>query len=606
MTQTLFDVLLRLWKHLSIRRRRQVKLLLVLMVISAAAEVITLGAILPFLAVLVSPDRLWARPAIAGVAQMFGVASAEQLVFPLIVVFAIVALVAGAIRLLVLWANTKVAFSAGVDLSSSIYERTLYQPYYLHTMRNTSEVISGIVNDVKVTLNVLFQCLNLISSLLILVAVVGALLIIDLELSLIALAGFGSGYGLIIWLSRRRLDRNSIRVVQEQVKLLKALQEGLGGIRDVLLDGTQSVYCGIYRRADTLVRRAEAENMFIATSPRFAMEAVGMILIAAIAYSASRQFGGIAAAIPTLGAFTLGAQRLLPCLQQLYGAWSGIVAHKGAMASVLELLDQPLPELATASILPPVAFKDTIQIEAISFRYRDTSPWVLKDIDISVKKGARIGFIGRTGSGKSTALDILMGLLSPQQGRVLVDGVPIDETNRRSWQQIVAHVPQSIFLADTSIAENIAFGVLPQDIDMNRVMQAARQAQIGAFIEAQPESYSTPVGERGIRLSGGQRQRIGIARALYKQASVLIFDEATSALDTETEQAVMDAIGCLDHNMTVLIIAHRLSTLRSCDQIIVIGEGRVIAQGTYTELFEGSSKSRVPLAALDDAVSRQH
>jgi ATP-binding cassette subfamily B protein len=228
----------------------------------------------------------------------------------------------------------------------------------------------------------------------------------------------------------------------------------------------------------------------------------------------------------------------------------------------------------------------------VRFRYTNDDPWVLDNFNLVIAKGTRVGFVGSTGSGKSTMLDLLMGLLMPTEGVLLVDGQTISGNRLRAWQRSIAHVPQSIYLADTTLAENIAFGVPPDTIDLDRVQQAARQAQIADFIESSPEGYQAYVGERGIRLSGGQRQRIGIARALYKQASVLVLDEATSALDNATEQSVIDAIEMLNRDLTILLIAHRLTTVRRCDTIVELEHGRVVAQGTFEQLLECSPSFR--------------
>ena len=231
-------------------------------------------------------------------------------------------------------------------------------------------------------------------------------------------------------------------------------------------------------------------------------------------------------------------------------------------------------------------------MEGVRFRYSDDGPWVLNGIDLSIPKGSRVGFVGSTGSGKSTTLDLLMGLLDPTEGRVVVDGEPIGGDRLRAWQRAIAHVPQFIFLADTNWTENIAFGVDPKAIDQDRVREAARRAQIADFIESDPKGYDATIGERGVKLSGGQRQRIGIARALYKQASVLILDEATSALDNLTEQSVMDSIDTLDRDLTILIVAHRLTTVQRCDTIVELEGSRIVGQGTYDELLESSPSFR--------------
>jgi ATP-binding cassette subfamily B protein len=385
--------------------------------------------------------------------------------------------------------------------------------------------------------------------------------------------------------------------------VIKSLQEGLGAIRDILLNGTQIVYCEAYKKAVLQLQEATGENQFITLAPRFVMEALGMILIATFAYTLSHQSEGIGAALPLLGALALGAQRLLPLLQQLYGNWTFVAGSQASLIEVLHLLEQPLPDDAHQPALATLKFQNAIRFDNVRFQYGSDSPWVLNGINLTITKGARIGIIGSTGSGKSTALDLLMSLLEPTQGEIFVDGQSISGNQREAWQSMIAHVPQSIYLADASIAENIAFGVPPELINLDRVRQAASGAQIAEFIEGRPDGYNSYVGERGIRLSGGQRQRIGIARALYKRASVLLFDEATSALDNTTEQMVMDAIEGLSSDITILLIAHRLTTVRGCDTIVELENGRVVAQGTYEYLLERSPTFRKMAMVVDKSVS---
>lgn len=582
----LASLLRRLFGHLSPRRRRQFALLLVLMLASALAEVVSLGAVLPFLGLLTAPDQAFNHPVVARIAQAWGIDSGSELVLPMTIAFALAALAAASIRILFLWFSTRIAFGAGADLSIKVYRLTLYQPYPVHLARNSSTVISGIVNKINGATAVLVTLLTFLSSVVLLTAVMAALIVIDPLVASLTAAAFGASYALIALNARRKLQRNSERIAHEQTQVVKALQEGLGGIRDVLLDGTQEAYCEIYRKADVPLRRAHGNNTFLGQSPRFAMEAVGMVLIAAIAYSLSRQQGGLATAIPVLGALALGAQRLLPALQQAYSAWAGLAGSEASLVDALELLDQPEPAGGATPPPEPIQVRHAIALDAVRFRYTDGGPWVLDDLTLAIPRGVRIGIIGRSGTGKSTLIDVLMGLLLPTEGRVLVDGVAIDGKNLRAWQGAIAHVPQSIYLADAPLVENIAFGIPRHSIDLDRVREAARQAQIADAIEAMAHGYETLVGERGVRLSGGQRQRVGIARALYKQASVLVLDEATSALDTETEDVVMGAIEGLDRELTILIIAHRVSTLRSCGTIFQLANGRVEAQGTYDQLVE--------------------
>jgi ABC-type multidrug transport system fused ATPase/permease subunit len=492
-----------------------------------------------------------------------------------------------------LWASTRIAFSAGADLGIEVYRRTLYQPYRVHVARNSSEVISGITNKVNsVVFGVLSPLLTLVSSVVLLLAIMIALIAIHPLMALLAAVSFGAFYALITWMSRQRVHRNSQRIAYEQTQVVKALQEGLGGIRDVLLDGTQPVYCNIYRQADYPLRLAQGSNIFIGGSPRYVMEALGMVLISVLAYFLSHQSGGISTALPALGALALGAQRLLPALQQIYSAWTSIAGSYASLVDTLELLDQPLSGEMLQPAPAPLRFQKDIQFRDVRFRYTVDGPWVLDDLNLVIPKGSRVGFVGSTGSGKSTTLDLLMGLLIPTEGEFLVDGQVVSDNRMRAWQRSIAHVPQSIYLADTTLAENIAFGVPPEAIDLDRVREAARQAQIADFIENRPDGYQACVGEQGIRLSGGQRQRIGIARALYKQASVLVFDEATSALDNATEQSVMDAIEGLSGDLTILLIAHRLSTVQRCDTIVELEHGRLVAKGTYDHLLECSPSFR--------------
>ena len=587
------QLLARLWHHLLPRHRVQFFLLLGLMLANALAEVVSLGLLLPFLGILTAPDRVMAHPLVHGHLQAWGIQSARELVLPLTLAFIAAVLVSAAIRMLLLWATTRFSLTAGVALSGETYRKTLYQPYLVHVARNSSGVISGLTTKINtVVFGVLTPVLVLLSSAVLLVAIIATLLSIDPLVALAAAITLAGSYALITWTTRKRLARNGQRITEGQTQLLRTLQDGLGGIRDILLDGTQRVYRDIYAQVDRPLRQAQCDNTFIAQSPRLLMEAVGMVMIAALAYALSLRPGGIAAAVPVLGALALGAQRLLPALQQAYSAWQSIAGNLASLEDVLELLDQDVPGQLLGPAPPPLQFQREIHFEDVCFRYGPDGPWVLDGLSLRIAKGARIGFVGSTGSGKSTTLDLLMGLLWPTRGSISVDGARLDEGTLRAWQQSIAHVPQSIYLADASLAENIAFGVPSAGIDMERVRRAARQAQILDFIESAPAGFDAEVGERGVRLSGGQRQRIGIARALYKDASVLVFDEATSALDNATEQSVMRTIGDLDRKLTVLMIAHRLTTVRDCDQIVLLEHGRVLALGTYDELLRGSASFR--------------
>lgn len=568
------------------RRRTQFSLLFALMILASFAEVLSIGAVLPFLGMLTAPERVFEHHLAQPFIQALDLTEPRQLLLPLTVVFGVAILLAGMMRMLLLWAKIRLSFAIGADMSISIYRRTLYQTYAVHVARNSSEVIAGITNKTNgVIFSTIQPILNMSSASIMLSVILFALLSINAVIALAAFGGFSVIYALIIRLSRKRLLIDSQRIARESVQVVKALQEGLGGIRDVLIDGTQETYCKTYRNADIPLRRAQGNDEFIRESPRFGIEALGMLLIVILAYGLAQQAGGIATAIPVLGALALGAQRMLPALQLAYAGWTSMRSGQASLNDTLDLLDQPLPEYLHQSSHEPLPFQQQIELKQLSFRYVADAPWILNHLDLTITKGSRIGFIGATGSGKSTLLDIIMGLLQPTQGTLEIDGRPITADNHRAWQAHIAHVPQTIFLADSTIEENIALGVAKEYIDHARVRQAARQAQIAETIETWPKQYRTKVGERGIRLSGGQRQRIGIARALYKQADVIIFDEATSALDNETELAVMQAIESLSENLTILMVAHRLTTLKSCTQIVDLADGRIKRIGSYQEIM---------------------
>lgn len=588
-----------LWGHLSPVRRRQYVLLLLLMIVCSFAEIINIGAVLPFLAVFTAPERIYDMPVLKPVISMLGIDTPHELLFPLTLFFGVTAVIAGLLRLLLLWVSTRLTFATGADFSIEIYYRTLYQPYAVHISRNSSEIIDGIsVKTTTIIYNVLKPVVTILSSLVILLAIMATILVVSPLVVLLCIAGFFIMYTIIIFMTRRQLSENSRKIATESIKLIKTLQEGLCSIRDVLIDSSQDVYCGIYRQSDLQLRKAQGNNIFIQGSPRIGMESAGMMLIAVMAFILAQQRHGIATSIPVLGVLALGAQRILPLLQQLYASWSAIQGDRESLGRALQLLDQPLPEYVGRDSVEPMPFRHSIVLRNLSFRYSPETPWVIRHINLTIPKGAKIGFIGSTGSGKSTLLDILMGLLQPTTGIIEVDASPVTAENHRAWQRHIAHVPQAIFLADSTIEENIALGVPYNLIDRERVRLAAHQAQLDGMIESLPDKYRTVVGERGVRLSGGQRQRIGIARALYRQADVIIFDEATSALDNETEEAVMQAIDLLSDELTIIIVAHRLTTLRNCSSILELISGTIRNAGTYDDVIMRYRKKVDPVMNL--------
>ncbi len=581
------NLLLGIWCHLSQRRHFQLGALFLVMLVSGAVELVSLGAVFPFLEVLTSPERLWKEPLVMNFAVMFGLTSATQLIMPVTIIFVVSIIVASGVRVLNLWLNGRLAAAIGSDLSCDAFTTTLYQPYILHLQRNSSQVIATITNQIARTVAAINCLLQFTLSAVVALGLFGGLLLINLKVAISAGCLFGIIYFLLAIASQHQLQVNSRLIALNTSRQLKSLQEGLGAIRDVILDGTQQFYLALYRQSDRPQRQLSADNIFLGAFPRYALEAVGMVAIALLGAFFVWQESSPAAVVALLGTLALGAQRLLPALQQVYSNWALVNGFNADLEGVLELLSQPYP--INLSSVHPFNFSRLIQFIDVRFRYDSSSSEVLRGLNLQIYRGQRIGLIGSTGSGKSTTLDLVMGLLSPTSGQMLVDGFeihdPLYPDRIAAWRAAIAHVPQSIYLADSSIAENIAFGVPRDQIDRDLVIQAAEQAQISGFINGSPDQYDTFVGERGVRLSGGQRQRIGIARALYKKAQILVFDEATSALDTDTETAVMQAIDSLSRDLTIIVVAHRLSTLHCCDRIIRLDDGAVVDDCSSSRFF---------------------
>jgi ATP-binding cassette, subfamily B, bacterial PglK len=575
----------KLWQHLAKRRRKQFLLLGILMIAASIMEVVSIGAVVPFLGILTSPEQIYQHNLTQPLIQILEITEPSQLLLPLTIIFVMAIVIAAMVRLLLLYVSTRLSYATGADLSIDIYRHTLYQDYLTHTSRNSSEIINSIIIKTNTVIGqILVPLLSLISSIVIMLGIISIVFIINAQVALITFFTFTLLYSIITFFTKKALQKNSQLIADQSTQMVKSLQEGLGGIRDVLIDNTQEYYCKLYQNADLSLRRASGDNIFIGSSPRYLMEAIGMILIAILAYTLTLQEGGVSAAIPILGALAVGAQKLLPALQQIYSSYSAIKGAKNSFIDVLNLLNQTAPNNTSDGITKKIPFKQEITLNNLSFRYSKETPWILKGVNLNFKKGETIGFIGVTGSGKSTLLDILMGLLPPTLGELLIDGVTITQENRKVWQAHVSHVPQSVYLADSTIQENIAFGVELGQIKDHKVIKAAKKAQLEEMINNLKNKYKAIVGERGTQLSGGQRQRIGIARALYKGSDVLIFDEATSALDNQTEKKIMQQIAQLKGDQTIFIVAHRLTTLRQCDRIIRINADYTIEQVSYDEL----------------------
>lgn len=555
--------LLALLRHLPRSSRWLVWVGLVLSGLSALLEVLTLAAAVPFLTQL---------------AGTTGRLSAEELPhaggqFALLLVLATV------LRLLSLWLSSRSAAQVGQQLATRVLHRYLCLPYAALLAERSSQISTTAIQHCSTVALAFRNLLQLIQAALVSAALVVGLAILQPVVAGSVVLGLGVVYGLLIRSNRRLFDRWGVVNAQAVTDQLQAIQEALGAIRDIQLDRAQASSVLRFSDADRRYRRSMSWIEVLAAAPRFVLEAVLLLLIILLAVIlVLSDPKGSSDLIAILGAFALGGQRLIPSLQQCYASAAVLRSSQPALQAVSQVLDlQPAPEFV-AQPEPSMPTAMEVRLERITYRYPGSERPVLEDFSLRLTPGECLGIVGPTGCGKSTLLDVLMGLLIPQSGALWLDDVRLDGSSANSvprllgWRSRLAHVPQQVFIADTTVLENIAFGVAPAAIDQHRVRQAASAAQLDGFIASLPLGYHTPVGERGTFLSGGQRQRLGLARALYKGASLLILDEATSALDGETEAAVLEAIDAIrqERQITLVMVAHRLSSLVGCDRILAL------------------------------------
>ena len=567
-----------------------------LIITSSFAEVVSLGAVLPFLGIITAPETVFNSKVLSPYFKYFNIENPSQLLLPLSLGFGLTVVLANLLRFFTLWLMTRLSFAISFELMWAAYRKALYQPYAFYAKNNTSVISTSIGRAGSLVYGAILPALNLLSAFFIGISILAALAFINLFAALITFGGIAIIYFCMIRFTNRRLAHHSQQIAKFSLKSGQTMQEGMGGIRDILLDGTQEVFLSLYAKAEQEVRRSAGSNMLIANAPHYGVETLGVLLIICVAYFLALEPRGVLSAVPILGSLALGAQRLMPVLQKSYTAWTEIRGNKATFVDAVSILNRPIPlSMQPGIISSPIPFRKRISLNGINFSYDETSSYTLKNLSLEIPKGSCVGFIGKTGSGKSTLMDLIMGLLEANCGTLEIDDVVISPKNLRAWQAHIAHVPQSIFLADSSIASNIAFGVPDDQIDFDRVNECIQRSQLTEMINKMPNGYNTFIGERGIRLSGGQRQRIGIARALYKRADVLIFDEATSALDNETESAVMESIFNLvndkENDLTILIIAHRLTTLSCCSLVVKLDNGEVVASGTYEQMVLGENAS---------------
>jgi ABC-type multidrug transport system fused ATPase/permease subunit len=570
---------------LSGERRREFALLLAFMLLGALAELGTIGSVIPFLALLSQQSGAIHLPWLPTMFALLGSKLGLGPILAAAVIFATFTVVAAIVRLELAWLTQDFVFRAGHELAVETLRRTLSQDYSFHIHHHSSVLISTTDKVEMLIFDLLQPIIQTITAAFITAFLAVGLLFINPLATAIAATAFLTIYGIVSAIVGKRLTRNSAIVGAAYHQRLKIEQESLAGIRDIIIDNLESAYLEHFARVNVRLARARASTSFMAQAPRFVVESVGILIVVGIALLLSDRSGGIAMALPFLGALAVGAQRLLPLIQTIYSGWSLAAAHKSIMGEVIEFLRLPLPREGRARSTAPLELRDRIRFDQVSFVY-PTRPnaRVIQHVSFDIHCGWTVALTGETGSGKTTLADLLMGLIEPVEGQISIDGAPLTPDNTGRWQQSIAHVPQSIFLADASIARNVALSRPHQPLDLARIAEALRTAQLDSFVDSLPEREETLIGERGVRLSGGQRQRIGLARAIYKEAPVLVLDEPTSALDDTTEAAIMDALERLrEEGRTIVIIAHRLSTLSRCDMVLRLRNGRILESGQFTE-----------------------
>ena len=546
--------------------------------------------------VLAAPETIQSSRTLAELSRLSGLETTFSFQVGLAILVLGVVMLGLAVKALGTYATIRFSTMRGYTISSRLLAAYLSQPYPWFLQRNSAELEKNVLNEVDGLVDrVILPCLRLVSSSLMVLAILGLLLMVNPLVTLFSGGVLGLGYGLIYLRFRGRLHRMGVIMMDAFENRFLVAQEATGGIKDVKLMGLEATYVRSYSTAAQTAARTGATFGVMSELPRFVLEAITFgTMLALILILLLNSGGNITEIVPTLGVIAFSTMRLLPSLQQIYHS---LVSVRGATpildAIVADFNATPALPLADATRTEPLRLQRELELAKVSFAYAEAEKPTLREVDLVIPARTTVGIVGGTGAGKTTLVDLILGLLTPDAGELRVDGVAITPENLRAWQGTLGYVPQSIFLTDETIASNIAFGVPKDQIDRAAVERAAKIAALHDFVMSDlPQGYDTFVGERGVRLSGGQRQRIGIARALYRDPTLLIMDEATSALDNITERVVMEAVNRIRADRTIILIAHRLTTVKTCDTIFLMERGRLMAQGSYDELLEGNATFR--------------
>lgn len=574
---------------LSRRERRRGLLVMAMVIVMAMLEAVGVASVMPFLAVLGDPEVVHTNPWLAAVYEWFGFESPQRFLLLLgLLAFGLV-ITAAVFRVLTLYAMNRWVQMRRHSIGRRLLETYLRQPYAFFLSRHSGDMAKSILSEVdQLVENVYKPGFDLVAYSVVALVLVMLLVVIDPWLALAVGAVIGGLYALVYLSVKGLLSRIGRERAAANRERFTAAGEALGGIKDIKLLGREFAYLSRFEPSSIRYARHQATNRTLSTVPKYVVEAfaVGGVLLLALVLLA-RSGEGVGSILPILGLYAFAGYRLMPAAQHIYSGLARLRFGAAAVDEVYRDLEQrsSLAEIrhAARERLTP---QRCIAFQQVSFVYPDAEEAALHNLSLEIPVGQSIGLVGGSGAGKTTMVDLLLGLLRPTEGSLLIDGTPLTEDNLRAWQNALGYVPQSIFLTDATIAENIALGETLAELDMERVEACARMAQVHEFVsEELPQGYRSSVGERGVRLSGGQRQRLGIARALYHDPPVLVFDEATSALDNETEAAVMAAVERLGGEKTIIIIAHRLTTVQHCDNIVLLHKGAVRASGPYATLL---------------------
>ena len=582
--------------------RKRAGVLMGMMLMMAFLEMLGVASILPFMAVLANPGVVQTSAVLNAaftISRQIGIETNEQFLFALGVLVFVLLVTSLTFKALTTYAQTRFAHMREYSISKRLVEGYLQQPYSWFLNRHSADLGKTILSEVGAVIgNGIAPMMTLMAQSTVALALLILLVIADPLLALSVGVALGLAYAGVFavmsgWL--KNLGKARIKANQER---FTAVSEAFGAAKEVKVGGLEQTYVQRFAKPAEIFAKGQATAQVISQLPRFALEAIafgGMLLVILYLIAKSGSFSG---ALPIIALYALAGYRLMPALQQIYHAFTQLRFAGPAVDALHQDLSSLHTNDAQHGQLSPLPLTQAITLNQVSYRYPNALQPALKGIDLTIPARSTVGFVGATGSGKTTTVDVILGLLEPQDGALKIDGQPITAANRRHWQRAIGYVPQHIYLADDSVAANIAFGMNTNDIDQTAVQRAAKIANLHEFVSNDlPLGYATTVGERGVRLSGGQRQRIGIARALYHNPQVLILDEATSALDNLTEQAVMEAVNNLGHDITIILIAHRLSTVRQCDQIYLLERGEVKAQGTLEELTQASERFRAMASA---------